>query len=253
MGVGDAHCQRADAGRVMAASGVVRPSLPGGPGSAYGIDLDRVGPTEPVVTRLRRRVQGRYPLDAFGGDPLLEDAMEPALSALSTFVVEGEERIPEIGAATFVVSRRPGPGDPLIVRSMIRAVRRRRARIVGYPDLPPVGPILRRLGYVRFKGEDLAVCLRSGHLAIVPLGSSLRSDKVGSASVPVLWGAIGFPIIPVVVRGGYAGPLGLPVGPHRITVGAPLDLDLIPRDPLSAAELGASAREAVQALLDDTA
>lgn len=218
--------------------------------SAFGIDLDRVGAREAWWSRARRRWQGRYPVDPFGADPLLEDGVDRALDSFFSFEVEGEDGIPEIGAATFVTTRRPGPGDPIVVRAVIRAVRRRRARIVGYPDVPPLDGVLRRLGYVRFKGEDLAVCMRAGHLAIVPLGPTLLAGRVGPAPLPVLWGAIGFPVIPVVVRGGLGGPLGVPAGHHRVAIGRPLDLDLVPRDPLSAAELAAAARDAVQALSD---
>lgn len=221
--------------------------------SGFGIDLDRVGPAEPAMHRLRRRVSGRYPVDAFGGDPLFQDTVDPAVELLFSFEVEGAERIPEIGAATFVTSRRPGPGDPLVVRAVIRGVRRRRARIVGYPDVPVAGGGFRRLGHVRFKGEDLAACLRAGHLAVVSLAPSLRSDRVGAASVPVLWGAIGFPVVPVVVRGGLGGALGVPLGHHRVVIGEPLDLDLVPRDPLSAAELSTAARDAVRRLVESTA
>lgn len=222
------------------------------PGSAFGIDLDRVGPSESRWQRAHRRVQGRYPVDAFGGDPLLMDATDAAVGALFSFTVDGEERIPEIGAATFVVRRRPGPGDAIVLRTVIRAVRKRRARLVGYPDYPVLGGAFRRAGYTRASGEDLAACLRAGHLAVVGLGSSLRADRVGAAPVPVLWGAIGFPVIPVVVRGGVVGSVGVSVGRHRVDIGHPLDLDLVPRDPLSAAELGTAARDAVRDLLDRT-
>lgn len=215
-----------------------------------GVDLDRTGTPEPLLRWLRRRLQGRFPVDAFGADPLLADAVDPALESLFSFEVEGEEAIPEIGAATLVTSSRYGPGDPLVVRAVVRDVRRRRARVVGYWDGPVTGPLSRRLGAVRRRGEDLAAALRAGHVAVVPLGATLRPARVGHASVPVLWGAIGFPVIPVVVRGGVGGRLGVPMGHHRVVLGSPLDLDVVPRDPLSAAELAAAARDAVQALWD---
>lgn len=219
--------------------------------AAFGIDLDRLGRGEPALARARRWARGRYPVDAFGAEPLWQDLADPVLESLFSFEVEGgEEHLPEIGAATLVTTRRPGFGDSMVVRAVVRDVRRRRARIAGYPDLPVAGGGYRRLGYIRSKGEDVAACLRAGHVVVVPLAPTARLTRAGAAPVKVLWGAIGHPVIPVVVRGGMTGPLGLAVGHHRVSIGPPLDVDVVPRDPLSAAELATAAREAIQTLLD---
>jgi len=221
-------------------------------GADYGIDLDRVGAAGTPTGWLRRRIRGRFPIDPFGGDPMLADTFDPAIERLFTFETEGDAVIPEIGAATIVTSRRFGRADARVVRAVVREARRRRPRIVGYPDVPVLGSAFRRLGSVRFRGDDLAVVLRSGHIAVVPLAPTSRG-RVGASSVPVLWGSVGFPVIPAVVHGGVPGPTGVAMGHHRVTFGAPLDLDLVARDPLSGAELAAAARDAVQALYDHTA
>ena len=64
----------------------------------------------------------------------------------------------------------------------------------------------------------------------------------------LLVAALGYPVVPVAVRPG--GPIGLPLGAWRVTVGAPLLVGEIgDRDPLTAAELAELAREAVHALV----
>ncbi|HVM40068.1 MAG TPA: hypothetical protein VM618_04715 [Acidimicrobiia bacterium] len=219
--------------------------------AAYGIDADRVGEGEPLARRLRRRWEGRYSLDPFGADPMAQDLAALA-DRLVRIEVEGGEVIPQIGPVALVCNSRPGSGDALAVRAAVRAARRRRARIVGYPDLPVVGALARRAGRVRPRGEDLGALMRAGHVAVVPLGVAL-GGRAGPASAAVLWGALGFPVVPVAVTGGAIPVAGVPIGRHRVIVGRPLDLDVVPSDPLSAAEVAESVRAGVQSLLDDAA
>lgn len=215
----------------------------------YGIDLDRVGDREPPWRRWRRRLEGRFPVDAFGFDPLLEGAAAPWIERAVSVEVDGASAIPEIGPAVVVVNRRPGVGEPLVVKAAIRGVRRRRARVVGYRDLPVAGPLSRRLGAVRASNADLGAVLHAGHLAIVSLGVAVRPRTAGPAPEAVLLAAIGHPVIPAAVTGGPLPWVGVPLGHQRVTFGPPLAVDGIPGDPLSAAELAEAARGAVTALL----
>lgn len=219
--------------------------------AAFGLDLDRTGEAEPLRSRLRRRLRGRYPVDAFGADPMIADVVDPVVESLCSAEVVGGDTIPEIGPAVLVTNRRHGPGDPFVVRAAVRDERRRRARVVASSaELPGVGGVMRRLAALRNTGVDIASALRAGHIVVVPLAPSFRPLHAGAAPVEVLWGAIGFPVIPVAVTGGAGGTFGLPLGHHRVSVGEPLDVDVVPRDPLSAAELAAAARAGVQVLLD---
>ena len=67
------------------------------------------------------------------------------------------------------------------------------------------------------------------------------------APTDLLVAALGYPVIPVLVRPG--GPLGLPLTPWKVTIGVPIHIGSVgDRDPLSAAELAEAVREAVHAL-----
>lgn len=223
------------------------------PAPAFGVEVDRLGDGEGTLRRLRRRLDGRYAVDPFGADPLLSDAALGALERLVVVEVGGTGTIPEIGPALLVTSARPGGGDPLVVAVAVRRCRRRRARIVGYPDLPLVGGLARRLGAVRDLAPDVGSVLRAGHLAVLGLAPTFRPRTAGTLPATLVGGAIGFPVIPVAVAGGAGSALGLavPLGRFRVVVGEPVEVEWArARDPLTAAELAEAARDAVARLLD---
>ena len=168
---------------------------------AFGVDVDRVGEPERIRKMLRRRAAGRFPVDPFGSDPLLHDAVARPAAGVSRLDVVGGERIPRIGPVVLLVARRRGVGDAIAVALAVHTAARRRARIVGYPDLPVLGGLARRLGAVRARADDLAGLLRAGHVAVVAKGDDA-----------LLEGAAGFPVIPVAVSGVFPGRRRVEVG-----------------------------------------
>jgi hypothetical protein len=122
--------------------------------------------------------------------------------------------------------------------------------VIGAPDAPLVGDLLRKLGAVMSYQGDLAALLRAEHVAAIPLGPTWLRTGAGMPPIQLLVAALGYPVIPVAVRPG--GPLGLPVRPWRVTVGEPLAIRATrgSGDPLAAAELAEAARENVQRLID---
>jgi len=241
--VGDRHADTDahSAGRVAVATAVPN----------YGIDADRVLDVDGLLPSLRRRVDGRYAVDEFGGDPNLFDMVAPLGVGLRTHVV-GAENLPRAGAALIVSNRGLGVMEPLVLVLAVRRAARRRLRVVGAPDMPLVGPALHKLGAVGYRPDDVAALLRSGHLAAAPLGPTWLRGGAGEPPRALVVATLGFPVIPVAVRRG--GPLGLPVRPWRVIVGAPM---LPPHgtdaeDQLAAAELSEDVRKAVGALLRET-
>ena len=216
----------------------------------YGIDDDRAGSTN-LVTVVRRRIDGRYPIDPFGGDPQLQDLLSPIGRITLPTRVEGPGHLPQIGPALLVVNRGVGLAEPV---ALVQAVRRqvgRRLRVVGIPELPVVADGLRKLGGVTAYPEDLAAVLRAGHLATVPLGPTWLRQGAGIPPVRMLVAALGFPVYPVAMR--PIGPLGLPVRGWRVAIGHPIVSDAArgSGDPLAGAELAEAARVAVAELLAD--
>lgn len=217
------------------------------PTATFGLDLDRVGSAEPLWTRLRRRMTGRFPVDAFGADPMLQDGVAGIVSWSGHLDVIGGDALPEIGPAVLVCGQGLGGSAALAVVQAVRQVVRRRARVVGYPDLPVVGGLARRLGAVRARPDDLAAVLAAGHLAVVPLAGRRRLGGDRHAA-DLMTGALGHPVIPVAVTGGRGFPGSVIPRVRRVVVGAPLEPVPVEGDRLSAAELAEAAAGALAAL-----
>lgn len=88
--------------------------------------------------------------------------------------VEGIDLLPASGPTVVVLARGLDPAAPLAVATALRGATGRPARFPGVPDLPPLGPLLRRLGGAVARPEELAGLLRAGHLVVLPLGRALR-------------------------------------------------------------------------------
>lgn len=215
----------------------------------HGIDADRSAPPASLVASLRRRIGGRYPIDPFGADPQLMDLVAPVVSAGVRVQVEHPNRLPAVGGALIVSNRGLGLLEPAALAAAVRSVTGRRLRVVGAPELPAIGPLLRKLGALGGRPTDVAALLRAGHLAAAPLAPTWLRSGAGEPPRALLAAILGFPVIPVVVLPG--GPVGLPLRPWRVIVGEIVETegDAVPGDALVAAELAERVRDAVRAQL----
>jgi hypothetical protein len=202
-----------------------------------------------TVELLRHRMSGRYPVDPWGHDPELISLVDPLFGLFVRVRVEGGEHIPADGPAIIVASRRFGIAEPVaLIRGISRATGRQ-PRCVGLPDLAPAGPFLRRMGGAIDRPEEVAGLLRAGELVALPLSPAWRNRQKFRAGhlapeslAPAL--SVAVPVIPVAVIGGEL------TGRWRVIVGEPVRRP-VTTSPLALAELAESAREAVQALLDE--
>jgi len=224
----------------------------------YGIDTDRVLAIDDPIRWLRRRLDGRYAVDEFGGDPHLMDLLGPVPAAAIRVEVEHADRLPRSGAALLVSNRGIGMAEPFVLGLAVRRAASRRLRVVGAPGLPVIGPLVQKLGGVGYSPSDCAAMLRAGHLLAAPLGMTWLRAGAGEPPRPLLAATLGFPVLPVAVRPGglFGTSLGVwPMAPWRVVVGEPM---LAPpgtdvHDQLAAAELAEQVRDAVGALLEDAA
>ncbi|MEY2570359.1 MAG: hypothetical protein QOE63_709 [Acidimicrobiaceae bacterium] len=196
---------------------------------------------------VRRRLDGSYTVDEWGLDPDLVDFVSPAFGLRWRIDVEGVEHVPADGGAIVVSNRRIGCTEPFVLARGIRLATGRHVRVVGAPDLAPIGPALRRLGGVLERPDEVAGLLRAGELVGVALARSpRRRHHAGPAPAPLLAAAVvlGLPIVPVAL-------VGREVGRRWRVVAGPVVEPGTDEGPLAAAELADRARNAVQALLDD--
>jgi hypothetical protein len=200
-----------------------------------------------VVDVARRRWHGTNVVDPWGLDADLLELVDPLLDLRWSISTEGAEGIPAEGPAVVVANRRFGISEPLVLGRALRRTTGRTARILGVPDVAPIGPVLRRLGGAVDRPEELAALLRAGELVMVGLGVSIRwRHRAGSLDPRALEPALRqrVPVIPAAV-------IGQEVGRNwRVVVGEALPLPA-GAGPLAVAELAESARAGVQSLLDE--
>lgn len=217
---------------------------------AFGIDVDRIAPDPPSLAEVaRRRIDGRFPIDPFGSDPVIADTLAPLVGSAVRVDLVGGERIPHIGPALIISNRGLGMVEPAAITMAVRHAVGRRVRVVGAPDVSVLGPALRKLGAISYRPEDIAVALGLGYLVAAPLSPTWLRIGAGEPPRALLAATLGFPVLPVGVLPG--GPLGLPIRAWRVRVGEPIEPapGVARGDPLAAAELAERARHAVGVLL----
>ena len=214
------------------------------------LEVDQVDHVVPVWEALRRRLDGRYPIDPFGYDPQLVDLVTPVFtSALRVDVTDGEN-LPKGGPAVLIANRGFGIAEPAVLGIAVRRSVQRRLRIVGAPALPALGGVARRLGAISASAPDLRACLSDGHLVAVPLAHTWLRSGAGIPPRSLMLAMTHVPIIPVAVTPG--GPLGLALRSWRVRFGNLVTLPdpYDPDDPLAAARFAEAVRDAVQELLE---
>ena len=214
------------------------------------LDVDHIGNVAPVTTMLRRRFDGRYPIDPFGFDPQIVDLVTPLFATAIRVEIEGGENVPQTGPAVIVANRGFGILEPAVLGIAVRRVAARRLRIVGAPAVPALGGLVRRLGAISASAPDMRACLRAGNLVAVPLAPTWLRRGAGIPPRPLLQAMTNAPIVPVAVTPG--GPLGLAIAPWHVRFGPLVTLPdpYDPGDPLAAARFGEAVRDAVSDLLE---
>ena len=222
------------------------------PDTAPGVDDgDRVQALESPLAFARRRFDGRFQIDAFGGDAQLMDLAGLVLAFGVRVEVEHAERLPRIGGALVVANRGLGIIEPAAIAIAVRVAVGRRLRVIGASDAPIVGDILRKIGAVGYRADDVAALLRAGHLAAAPLASTWFRSGAGAPPRELLAAILGYPVVPAAVLPGGPGPL--PIRPWRVIIGPVVETatDAVPGDTLAGAELAERTRAAVNRLLED--
>ena len=221
------------------------------PDTAPGVDDgDRVQALESPIAFARRRFDGRFQIDAFGGDAQLMDLAGLVLAFGVRVEVEHAERLPRIGGALVVANRGLGIIEPAAIAMAVRVAVGRRLRVIGASDAPVVGDILRKIGAVGYRADDVAALLRAGHLAAAPLASTWFRSGAGAPPRELLAAILGYPVVPAAVLPGGPGPL--PIRPWRVIIGPVVETatDAVPGATLAGAELAERTRAAVNRLLD---
>jgi hypothetical protein len=195
---------------------------------------------------VRQRLQGDYEIDEWGLDAGLVSAVSPLFGARWRIDVEQAANVPAAGAAVLVFNRRIGLSEPFVLTRGVRLAVGRFLRTVGVPDIAPVGPVLRRLGGVLDRPDEITGLLHAGALVAVPMAREVRRrTRAGGLPTRILEPALltGAPVVPVAVVGRELG------RSWRVVVGRPV-APPVGQGPLAAVELAETTRRRVQQLLD---
>jgi 1-acyl-sn-glycerol-3-phosphate acyltransferase len=216
------------------------------------LEVDKILDPVPFGTALRRRIDGRYPIDPFGYDPQLVDLVNPVFSSLLRVEITDGQNLPKTGPAVLIANRGFGVAEPAVLGISVRRTVRRRLRITGAPMVPALSGIARRLGAISASAADLRACLGDGHLVAVPLAPTWLRSGAGVPPRSLMLAMTHVPIIPVAVTPG--GPFGLAMRPWRVRFGSLVTLadPYDPDDPLAAARFAEAVRDAVSELLDQS-
>ena len=127
---------------------------------------------------MSRRLQGTFAVDPWGLDVDLLDRFAPLADLRWSITVDGEGCIPVDGPAVLVSERRLSPSEPAVIARAVRRSVDRIVRVVGIPDIAPVGPVLRRFGGVVDHPAEVAALLRAGEIVL--------ARRIPDLDVPVI-------------------------------------------------------------------
>lgn len=200
-----------------------------------------------MIAALRRRLAGTYEVDPWGLDLDLVGALSPLLDLRWGIEVDNGERLPVDGPALLLANRRVGLSEPFVLARGLRLATGRPVRVVGAPDVAPIGPALRRLGAVLERPDEVAGLLRAGEVVAVACTRQLRGGRdVGNAPIDLLAPAVELrvPVLPVALVGSEVGRR------WRVRVGRPAPCPTT-RGPLAVADLADAARAELRRLLQE--
>lgn len=120
-----------------------------------------------LATKAARRVQGTYEVDPWGLDIDLLTALRPLARARWSIAVEGAEALMD-GPVLLLAPRRllSPAAEAFVIAAAVLRETGRPLRVLGIPDVAPIGPLLRRLGGAVEHPAEVAALLRAGQLVL---------------------------------------------------------------------------------------
>ena len=160
--------------------------------------------------------------------------------------VDGEQHLPRTAGALLVASSRRYSLSALFAAFTVGALVERPVRFVGRPDVAPVGDLLRRLGGLLARPDEVAGALRHGELVLMttaPTGNARHAGAVDHALLAAA-GATGVAVHPVATLSSRLARSA------RVTIGPAMRPRRGRRGPLAEVELAEDVQRAIQRMLD---
>ncbi len=198
-----------------------------------------------VVTRPVRPLIAPFMVDDWGRDQRLIDLLGPLARLRWNVAVGGLHHLPARKGALLLVNDRPTSFSPLMASLALSRAAERPVRFAGRPDIAPGGPLLRRLGGILARPDEVRGALAHGELVIVSAAED-HTRHAGPLDHRLVQPAVlqGVPILPVATLTSrlrrYA----------RVEIGPPMRPTTKRQGPLAEVELADAAQRHIQRLLD---
>jgi hypothetical protein len=164
-------------------------------------------------------------------------------------ILGGLTNVEEDGPALLVCNARRFALNPLLVAWSVGRALDRPVRFAGLSDVPPIGPVLRRLGGLLADPGEVDTALAGGDVVVVGTTATRDTRRAGRVPTPLLDGAWSreVPVHPVAVLGSAFDRR------VRVEIGRAVTTRRVRKGPLGPTELADATRSALQKLLDETA
>jgi hypothetical protein len=187
-----------------------------------------------------------HSVDDYGRDPHLVQALSPLAHLRWNVSVGGTQHLPVKGGALLVCNTRRWALSNIYAAWALSEATDRPVRFVGRPDFVPMGPMLRRIGGLLARPDEVLGALRSHELVLISCAMSNHSRHAGEVDHSLIGAAVvaGVPVFPVATMSSAMSrtaraEVGPQVRPRRKRKG-----------PLAEVELAEQVQHHVQRMLD---
>ena len=210
-------------------------------GGAQVINLPIGAPAPPAMR------PPRWDVDDWGRDSKLVGLTVRLGRLRWSLTLDGERRLPARRGALIVVNARRYALTPVFTALALGEATGRTVRFVGRPDVVPFGPVLRRLGGLLDRADEVRGALRAGELVVLGARPQVHPRRVGRVDHEVIGAAVSTrtPVFPTAT---LTSPL---TGHARIRIGSAARPGRRRRGPLSELELADVVERRIQRLLDE--
>lgn len=197
----------------------------------------------PIETHPPRQ---RSVVDEWGRDQATIDVLAPIARLRWNVDLSGVDQLPASGGALLVVNDRHWSWNPLMAAMEITRHSARTVRFAGRSDRAPGGAMLRRLGGILARPDEVDTALAGGEIVMISAASTRGPRQIGTVDHRLVAPAVlrSLPIVPVAAVSSPFGRRG------RIKIGQPLQNRGERRGPLSEVELADDAQSQVQQMLE---
>jgi len=188
----------------------------------------------------------RHSVDDWGRDPRFVEQASRLARLRWDVAVDGEQHLPRRGGALLVASSRRYSLSALFATLAIGEIIDRPVRFVGRPDSAPVGDVLRRIGGLLARRDEIAGALRHHEIVLMTAAPTGHAREAGAVDHALVAAAVatGVPVYPVATLSSRSSRAA------RVKIGPQVRPAHDRRGPLAEVELADATQRSLQRLLD---